>query len=81
MRPTPGGAPDLGLEGWAHVDRVVDDVQLSDLPVGPELATSTTSNGAAAPEGKRQSKWNQKLTVVWPAWSVPLITDLNVRFA
>jgi hypothetical protein len=42
---------------------------------------STTSNGAAAPEGSRQSKWNQKLTVLEPAAFVPVITDLSVRFA
>ena len=45
------------------------------------MATSTTSNAAAAPDGSRQSKWNQKLTVVWPVVSTPLITDFNVKFA
>ena len=33
-RSTPRGSPDLLLKGWAHVDRVIDDVQFPDLPVG-----------------------------------------------
>jgi hypothetical protein len=58
-------------------DYVVHELPLATRRPRPDM----TANGAAAPEGRRQSKWNQKLTVVWPVWSSPLITDRNVRFA
>ena len=52
LRPTPGGLANFVLEGWAHINGVVDDVQLLDPPARPSVATSTTSNGASVPGGQ-----------------------------
>jgi len=62
---SPGRLADLSLERGADVDRVVDDVEFADLPVSAKRGhVDDIERRGSTGGGNRQSKWNQKLTVV-----------------
>jgi hypothetical protein len=48
-------------------------------PSSASSARSTTSNGAAAPDGSGQSKWNQNEISAAPCWVRPSATPSRVR--
>ena len=60
---------------------VVDDVQVLDLPVTSQRGYVHDIEWRRTAGRQARVEWNQRLTVVWPAWSTPLITLFNVRFA